>query len=61
MESEDIDKIQKTLETIQFRLPRCIQVFTSLIPALFVTVLRTGKENKKNNKFELTVSKMNLV
>ena len=43
MKSEDIERVQKTLETIQVRLPRCIQVVTSLIPALFVTVLRTGK------------------
>lgn len=42
-ESEDIEKVHKTLEIIQTRLPRCVQVITSLIPALFASVLRTGK------------------
>ena len=41
--SEDIEKVHKTLETVEMRLPRCIQVLTLLIPALFVTVLRAGK------------------
>ncbi|KAM7442022.1 hypothetical protein ABFA07_008942 [Porites harrisoni] len=41
-ESEDIEKVYTTLETIQKRLPRSIQVVTTLIPALFATVLRSG-------------------
>lgn len=52
MESEDIERVQKTLETIQVRLPRCIQVVTSLIPVLFVTVLRTGPFAKKPEDVE---------
>ena len=43
-ELDDIEKVHRTLETIQTRLPRCVQVITSLIPALFASVLRTGRE-----------------
>jgi len=46
-ESEDIEKVLKTLETIGARLPRCIQVLTSLIPALFVAILRRAPFAKK--------------
>ena len=42
-EGENTEKINKTLETIQVRLPRYIQAFTSLIPALFASVLQSGK------------------
>lgn len=45
--SEDVDKIQKTAESIENRLPRCIQVLASLIPALFVEVLRTAPFARK--------------
>lgn len=43
VDPEDEEQVNKTLDSIRNQVCRFLDVFTSIIPALFVNVLRKGK------------------